>query len=237
MTQSVPVQASCKTHELLGLIPWSLHRPLVCTDGNLVYQAVGTNMIWASRAALICRSSRSSCCALRAFSVGWLSVSLQWALRGALIILTTFFHWDVTSDRLFCGWKVKNCGFLPLLAISQLQGNLLWVLVHSAEKSVLVMAEVPSGSDTGLQGTSEVVGFCFCFFVALYSFYSKTLVLKSMYFSLGKCINHLQLILFSSKLVFFVTSSCLWLPPCINMMGMGLCSLCILVALWYIRHN
>ena len=51
-TQSVLVWASCTTFELLGQIPWSLCRPLDCMDGNLVYQALDTNMIWASRAVL-----------------------------------------------------------------------------------------------------------------------------------------------------------------------------------------
>ena len=35
-TQSVPVCASCMTFELLRQIPQSLHRPLDCTDDNLV---------------------------------------------------------------------------------------------------------------------------------------------------------------------------------------------------------
>ena len=55
MTWSALVWASCTTCELLGLILWSLHRPLDCTDGNSVYQALGMNMIQASRAAPICR--------------------------------------------------------------------------------------------------------------------------------------------------------------------------------------
>ena len=81
MTQSVPVWASCMTFELLGLIPWSLHRPLVCMDGNSMYQALGTNMIWASTAAPICRVWQSYRCALRASSgrlAEWLTVSGCW---------------------------------------------------------------------------------------------------------------------------------------------------------------
>ena len=82
------------------------------------------------------------------------------------------------SERLFCSWEVENCGFLSLLAVSQLQGNLLQVLVHAAEKSVLVMAEVPSGSDAGLHGTPDNEALVSLLFAAPNFNYFKTLVLN-----------------------------------------------------------
>ena len=42
---------------------------------------------------------------------------------------------------------IKNCWVLLLKAVSKSRGNLLQVLVHSARKCVLVVAEVPSGGD------------------------------------------------------------------------------------------
>ena len=127
-------------------------------------------------------------------------------LVGHRLTQATFFHWLGMSGRLFCSQEVKNSAFLSILAVFSSQGNLIWALVDSAKKHVLVVAEVPSDG-AGLQGTSEICSFCFSFCIAQYSFYSKTLVLKNTFYGLGKYINELQLLLYSSKLVFFVTSS------------------------------
>ena len=76
MTQSALVWASCMTCELLGLFSSSLCRLLLCTDGNSMYQALGMNMIWAGRVALICKVWQSCQCALGTSSgrsAGWLT--------------------------------------------------------------------------------------------------------------------------------------------------------------------
>ena len=88
----------CTTFELLGQIPWSLCRPLDCTDGNSVSQACGTNTIWAGRAVPFCRvwsklgdaSRASSLCSGLA---GCLTASGSQGALGILVALLP--HWVI----------------------------------------------------------------------------------------------------------------------------------------------
>ena len=227
MTWSAPVQASCMTCELLGPIPRSLHRSLVCTNGNSVYQAFGTN--WAGRAALICRVQWSCWCTLRASSgrlAEWLTASGSqgaisilmhllslWVWRqvfccsdylvGHHLTLATFFHWDVTSERLFYGWEVENCRFLCLMGVLQSEGNLLQVLVHSAEKTALVMAEVPSGGDADSRGLLRLEASVWCTKFQCF----QDLGLGMSVFRFCKVYNDLQLFSFSLQNSCFLVSS------------------------------
>ena len=153
--------------------------------GNSVYQALGMNMIWASRAVLILKglgkassgytliflcyiSQVSDCSRLsggthQLSSLGLLCLGLGY-LVWCHLTHSTFFHWVVTSGSMFCGWEVKKLGSLSLVVVLLYMGNLLLALVHSAEKYALVAAEVPSGSDCRLQGTSEILLLLFLWF-------------------------------------------------------------------------
>ena len=139
--------------------------------------------------------------------VGWLSGWLCLVLRGHLVSWSRCInlpHWVRLLDRVLSPsgyllspirhvWEVilqpgsrKFSISIPIDGFA-IAGESLLVLVHSAEKYVLIMAEVPSDG-AGLQGTSEICSFCFSFCIAQYSFYSKTLVLKNTFIGLEKYI-------------------------------------------------
>ena len=131
-------------------------------------------------------------------------------LVGHHLTQATFFHWDVMSERLFCGWEVENCRFLQLVAVSQSRGNLLWVLVHSAEETALVTAEVPSGSDVDSRGLPRLEALVSLLFAAPHFYVFKTFVLKCQFLGLAKYIKYLknlQLFSFSLQNLCFLVSS------------------------------
>ena len=118
--QSVLVLASCMTCELLGLvpclglIPQSLCQLLFCTDGKLGVQVGGMNTIRAS-GAVSSAGSVEALCALKATSLGWLGIYLQWGSQGALSILVYVLAW---------------CAALGTVVFSSWSGLLCWAVGH-----------------------------------------------------------------------------------------------------------
>ena len=153
------------TCELLGMIPQSLHRPLDCIDGNWVSQACGMSMIWAVRAVLMCRvQSKLWWCTQGFLTVLWVTwVTNCIGLSGGTWHLDVLVpHWvRLLSRASSCSgyllspvrhiWEVilglgswKFWVSIPLGSLV-IAGESSQALVHSAEESLLVMAEVPSG--------------------------------------------------------------------------------------------
>ena len=118
MPWSMLVLASCMTCELLGLIrglgliPWSLCRPLFCTDGKLGVRW-GMNTIRAGGAALSAGSSEALN-ALKASAVGSAEHLSALRLQGALsifvwasVVLSFSLEWSLVAGR------ASSCLLLP----------------------------------------------------------------------------------------------------------------------------
>ena len=103
----------------VGLVPWSLHRPLYCIDGKLSVRW-GMNTIWVGRADLSAGSSEAVTGALRATSLGWQSILLQWALRWHMSSWSASFGHHFLLGRLHIGatWQ----GGISLSYLLSLQG-------------------------------------------------------------------------------------------------------------------